>query len=178
MSTSNIYCQCRRTIYSLCTLLRSILIIYCSAPKYRIWHYNCRFTRCRVSSNTSYKFYDECCTEPENIYVVGEYPSNKIEKVLTCYPDVDKWTEFYLPEIVDIPETPFRKPDIESIVEIHSCIEIISQRVVKTPIVTGYTGTDGIFIPGEQIGNSECTHLTGRKLIIEGLLKQKMQYKP
>ncbi|MFR3499266.1 MAG: DUF3794 domain-containing protein, partial [Paraclostridium bifermentans] len=66
--------------------------------------------------------------------------------------------------------------DIEGIVEVHSCIEIISQRVIKTPVVTGYTGPNGVFVPGEDIPNSECTNLTGRKLIVEGLLKQKIIY--
>lgn len=32
------------------------------------------------------------------------------------------------------------------------------------------------YIQGENIPNSECTNLTGRKLIIEGLLKQKIIY--
>ncbi|WP_305305830.1 DUF3794 domain-containing protein [Romboutsia ilealis] len=62
------------------------------------------------------------------------------------------------------------------IVEVHSCVEIISQRVIKTPVVMGYTNTAGNFISGENIPNAECTNLTGRKLIIEGLLKQKVIY--
>ena len=128
---------------------------------------------CDYTGNTSYKFYDKCIIETEDINIVGEYPDNKIEKVLTCFTDTDKWTEFYLPEIVDIPIV---KPDIEGIVEIHSQIEIISQRVIKTPVVNGYAGSNGVYIQGENIPNSECTNLTGRKLIIEGLLKQKIIY--
>ena len=93
---------------------------------------------CDYTGNTSYKFYYKCIIESEDINIVGEYPDNKIEKVLTCFTDTDKWTEFYLPEIVDIPIV---KPDIEGIVEIHSQIEIISQRVIKTPVVNGDTGT-------------------------------------
>lgn len=125
------------------------------------------------TGNTNYKFYNKCCTENENINMVGQYPANKFNKVLSCFADTDKWTEFYLPEIIDIPD---QKPDIEGIVEVHSCIEIISQRVIKTPVVTGYTGPNGVFVPGEDIPNSECTNLTGRKLIVEGLLKQKIIY--
>lgn len=125
------------------------------------------------TGNTVYNFYNKCCVDNENIDMIGQYPSNKFERVLSCFADTDKWTEFYLPEIIDIPD---QKPDIEGIVEIHSCIEIISQRVIKTPVVNGYTGADGVFIPGEDIPNSECTNLTGRKLIVEGLLKQKIIY--
>ena len=128
---------------------------------------------CDYTGNTSYKFYDKCIIESEDINIVGEYPDNKIEKVLTCFTDTDKWTEFYLPEIVDIPIV---KPDIEGIVEIHSQIEIISQRVIKTPVVMGYTDDAGNSIAGEDIPNAECTNLTGRKLIIEGFLKQKVIY--
>ena len=128
---------------------------------------------CDYTGNTSYKFYYKCIIESEDINIVGEYPDNKIEKVLTCFTDTDKWTEFYLPEIVDIPIV---KQDIEGIVELNSQIEIISQRVIKTPVVNGYAGSNGVYIQGENIPNSECTNLTGRKLIIEGLLKQKIIY--
>ena len=128
---------------------------------------------CDYTGNTSYKFYDKCIIESEDINIVGEYPDNKIEKVLTCFTDTDKWTEFYLPEIVDIP---IQKPDMEGIVEVHSCVEIISQRVIKTPVVMGYTDDAGNSIAGEDIPNAECTNLTGRKLIIEVFLKQKVIY--
>lgn len=128
---------------------------------------------CDYTGNTGYRFYDKCCTESENINIVGEYPESKIEKILTCFTDIDKWTEFFLPEIVDIP---VQKPDIEGVVEIQSCVEIISQRVVKTPVVNGYTDINGVYRAGESIPNSECTNLTGRKLVIEGLLKQKVIY--
>ena len=94
---------------------------------------------CDYTGNTSYKFYNKCIIESEDINIVGEYPANKIEKALTC-------------------------------------LEIISQRVIKTPVVMGYTNTAGNFISGENIPNAECTNLTGRKLIIEGLLKQKVIY--
>lgn len=128
---------------------------------------------CDYTGNTIHNFYNKCCISTENINIVGGCPTNKIGRALSCAQDIDKWTEFYLPEIVDIP---VQKPDMEGIIEIHSCIEIISQRVIKTPVVNGYTGSDGNFIQGEDIPNAECTHLTGRKLVIEGLLKQKVIY--
>lgn len=128
---------------------------------------------CDYTGNTSYKFYDKCLINNDHVNALGQYPSNKIEKVLSCFADTDKWTEFFLPEIVDIP---VQKPDVEGVLEVHSCIDIISQKVIKTPIVNGYTASNGTFIPGEDIPNSECTNLTGRKLIIEGLLQQKIIY--
>ena len=128
---------------------------------------------CNYTSNTSYNFYGRCCSADDHISVTGVYDPNKIESVLECGTSSNKWVQFFIPEIVDIPE---QKPDIEAIVSIHSCIEIISQKVIRTPVVTGYTGSDGIFIPGQDINNSECTKLTGKKLIIEGILKQKVVY--
>lgn len=126
-------------------------------------------------NNSSNKNFSKCYRQDnaESINIVGVYPSNKIENVLNCYGNGDMWVEFFIPEIVEIPS---QKPDIETISEVHSCIEIISQRVIKTPTVAGYTPTNGNFISGEEIPSSECTHLTGRKLVIEGLLKQKIIY--
>lgn len=128
---------------------------------------------CDYTNNTEYTFYQNCCEQNHNLSVVGVYPEDKLERVLSCSPLSDKWVEFFVPEIVDIPE---QKPNIEDVVSIHSCIEIISQRVIKTPTVTGYTTATGQVIAGEDIPNSECTKLTGRKLIVEGLLKQKVIY--
>ncbi|MGL5692796.1 MAG: DUF3794 domain-containing protein, partial [Peptostreptococcaceae bacterium] len=58
-----------------------------------------------------------------------------------------------------------QKPDIETISSVYSCVDIISQRVVKTPVLANPTLT-----------NWEGTLLTGKKLIIEGILKQKVVY--
>lgn len=134
---------------------------------------NCNFT-----GNTVHNFYTNCCSTDSQISIVGTYPQNKIDRVLQCSTnsattDTDTWVQFFIPEIVDIPT---QKPDMESISSVHSCIEIISQRVIKTPTVTGYTPVGGTPILGENILNSECTRLTGRKLIIEGLIKQKIIY--
>lgn len=128
---------------------------------------------CNYTSGTSNLFYNKCCENDEHVDTVGVYPDNKIEKALSCSTDADKWVQFSVPEVVDIP---IQKPDIESVTAVHSTIEIISKKVVKTPVVTGYMMTDGTVVPGVDISNSECTHLTGRKLIIEGLIKQKIIY--
>lgn len=125
------------------------------------------------TSSTVYNFSNKCKIQVNNINTVGNYPQNKIQNALDCFQDNDKWTELFIPEIVDIP---VQKPNMEGLVEVHSCIEIISQRVVKTPIVTGYTSSTGAQIPGDEIANGECTNLTGRKLVVEGLLKQRVIY--
>ena len=122
---------------------------------------------------TTYNFYNKCCINDEHVNTMGAYPANKMASVLTSPVATNMWTEFFLPEIVDIPDV---KPNMEGIIEVRSCIEILSQRVVKTPSVIGYEEADGTFIPGNSIGNNECTNLTGRKLVIEGLLTQKIIY--
>lgn len=127
---------------------------------------------CDYTNNTNHTFYENCCNQSCNISTVGAFCQDKLEKVLQCNPKSDEWVEFYIPEIVDIPE---QKPDIEDIVSVSSCIELISQRVIKTPTVSDAV-QNGVLVPGEKIPNSECTNLTGRKLIIEGLLKQKVVY--
>lgn len=122
---------------------------------------------CNYTENTIYNFYNKCCINDDKINLLGKFPEDKIEKALSFLDDTNnKWTEFFIPEIVDIPN---QKPDIEGILEIHSCINILSQRVVKTPTV-------GVGLAGTKVSNAECTHLTGRKLVIEGLLKQKVVY--
>ena len=116
--------------------------------------------------NTVYNFYNKCAVCHDKINTLGVFPSNKIERALSSLDATNKWTEFFIPEIVDVP---VQKPDIEDVLEVHSGITIISQRVVKTPMVTNVTN-------GQNVSNSECTNLTGRKLVIEGLLTQKVIY--
>lgn len=128
---------------------------------------------CDYTNNTQYTFSNELCDLCENINYVGIYPENTLENALQCIPVTDKWVQLFVPKIVDIPS---QKPDMEGIVSVNSCVDIISQRVIKTPDVTGYTNDQGVFIPGEDIPNAECTKLTGKKLIIEGVIKQKVIY--
>lgn len=124
------------------------------------------------SGETEYDFYIQCDPNNNNVNKVGVFPQNKIEKVLQCNEN-KQWIQFFIPEIVDIP---CEKPDVEGVVSVHASVEIISQRVIKTPTVTGYTASTGEVILGESIPNAEGTKLTGRKLIVEGFLKQKIIY--
>jgi len=110
-----------------------------------------------------------------SINFAGISPQNKIERALNCSNNAlsNEWVQFFISEIVDIPAL---KPSIEGIVGVNSCVEIISQKVINTPTVTGFTRPGGIVVPGQDIPNSECTNLTGKKLIIEAVLKQKVIY--
>lgn len=128
---------------------------------------------CDYTNSTVYEFHDEISGQCDNINYVGIAPAGTLSSVLQCRPSSDQWVQFFVPKILDIPE---QKPDIEGIVTINSCVEIISQRVINTPVVTGYTKPDGTIVPGSSIPNSEGTYLTGKKLIVEGVLHQKVIY--
>lgn len=71
----------------------------------------------------------------------------------------NKWTEFFVPRILEIP---ISKPDICEIVSASANITVISQRVVKTPIAAQ--------------NNLEGLNITGRKLVVELILKEKILY--
>jgi hypothetical protein len=65
--------------------------------------------------------------------------------------------QFSVQENLSIPEV---KPDVEQIVSVFARVKINSTIVIKTPIATSFEG---------QI-------LTGFKLIVEGVLEQKIEY--
>lgn len=105
-----------------------------------------------------------CSTECLNnqIIVKGVCPKDKIEHFLndnikgkiTCN---DTWVELSIPEILEIP---CKKPDAEEILSVASKVEIISQKIIETPAGT----------------NKERFSITGKKLIVEGVLKQVIMY--
>lgn len=128
---------------------------------------------CDYTNTTNCGFHEEIDSQCSSINYVGSAPAGTLERALQCRPASDQWVQFFVPKILDIPP---QKPDMEGIVSVSSAVEILSQRVVNTPTVTGYTRPDGIFVPGQDIPNAECTHLTGKKLIIEGVIHQKVIY--
>lgn len=130
--------------------------------------YNCEYT-----NNTNYTFNDQLCDSFENINYVGISTGSSLENALQCRPAGNKWVQLFIPKIMDVPT---QKPSIEGIISVNSCAAIISQRVIKTPTVTGYTNSAGVLVPGNEISNAECTFLTGRKLIVEGIITQKVVY--
>lgn len=70
-----------------------------------------------------------------------------------------QWTQISIPEVLSIP---WQKPIVQSIEKIFINVSIFSKRIVNTP--TAVTE------------NAEGTRLTGKKLIVEGLLQQKIIY--
>lgn len=70
------------------------------------------------------------------------------------------WSQISIPEVLMIPR---EKPDIETIDKVFVKVKILSKRIVETP---DSNGSD----------NAEGTQLTGKKLIVEGVLKQKIVY--
>ncbi|HSQ87530.1 DUF3794 domain-containing protein, partial [Romboutsia sp.] len=55
---------------------------------------------------------------------------------------------------------PPQKPEAEDIIEITACVDITYTYLIKTPVVTSYEGQE----------------LTGWKLIVEGIIRQKVVY--
>lgn len=128
---------------------------------------------CDYTNSTVHAFHSEVCEQCDNINYVGVSQPSALERALRCGPVSEQWVQFFVPKILDIPE---QKPDMEGIVSVNSSVKIISQRVINTPVVSGYTRPDGTVVPGEDIPNGECTRLTGKKLIIEGVILQKIIY--
>ncbi|MDD4172051.1 MAG: DUF3794 domain-containing protein [Syntrophomonas sp.] len=71
------------------------------------------------------------------------------------------WTEIAIYELLNIPPS---KPDVESIEKVFINVKIISRRLIDTPSRT----TD--------LNNWEGTRLTGKKLILEGVISEKIVY--
>lgn len=83
-----------------------------------------------------------------------EYSNNNVD----CIPlDVDSFKQINVDNQVCIP---VQKPNIEQIVKVTSSAEITNTRVIKTPKGTSLEGVT----------------LTGHKLIVEGVITQKVQY--
>lgn len=82
--------------------------------------------------------------------------SNDVSEVIKDFP---YWIQMYIPETLKIPS---QKPDIETINSIDISVDIIKQQIIVTPIST--------------TENLEGKTLSGRKLIVEGVLCQKIEY--
>lgn len=104
------------------------------------------------------------CQEEEMFIVKGTCSQSKLESLLQ--PGDIRWTQIFVPEVLCVPE---QKPDVEELISVTSTVQIIAQRVVRTPVLT-----NGMII--YPIQNQEGAFLTGRKLVIEGVLRQKVVY--
>lgn len=83
-----------------------------------------------------------CCPQDTSV-VIAKYPY---------------WIQMYITETLCVPP---QKPDVEEINSVNIQVNILRQKVVKTPIADT---------------NLEGKKLTGRKLIVEGQLCQKVVY--
>ena len=102
------------------------------------------------------------CFGQQAVEIIGLCDPNKVSIGLNkC--DLGQWTQISIPEILRVPVA---KPDIEIINQVFVDVEIISAKVIKTP--AGECNT--------PVLNREGLRLTGRKLVIEGILKQKVVY--
>ncbi|WP_416176463.1 DUF3794 domain-containing protein [Clostridium sp.] len=101
---------------------------------------------------------NSCKMNNENVQIVGLCDTDSI--VFGGNANVDyTWTEISIPEVLTIP---CEKPDVEQIETVFVKVKIVSKRVVETPVA--------------DVENAEGTKLTGKKLIIEGNLIQKIVY--
>lgn len=97
-----------------------------------------------------------CKYSPDDVIeIIGLYD--------TCDIDVTSnrtWTEINIAEVFKLPP---EKPDIKSIEKIYYSVEIVSKRIINTPDSCGMENNEGLVI-------------TGKKLMIEGLLSEKIIY--
>lgn len=97
------------------------------------------------------------------IVIKGVCPKEQIEDMLSSGEKI--WTQIFIPEVLCVP---YQKPDIEQLLSVNSQVEIISQRVIKTPRLV--SNADAL------VPSIEGLYSTGRKLVIEGILRQKVIY--
>lgn len=99
------------------------------------------------------------CKCSENaVEIIGLCDPSKITFETSSNPTDRNWSEISIPEVLTLPH---QKPDIESVDKIYIQVKIISKRIIETPIGTR---------------NQEGTILTGKKLIVEGIICQKIVY--
>lgn len=102
-----------------------------------------------------------CCKalSAQPIEVIGLCDPKTIEFAPSGVEDRN-WTEISVAELLQIPPS---KPDIETIDKVFISVKIISKRFIDTP-------------DSEGRENAEGTLLTGKKLIIEGIVFKKIVY--
>ena len=114
----------------------------------------------KCSTNTN-----SCNNNCELVEILGLCNPSDVNQVINEYP---YWKQMYLTETLVVPE---EKPDIEVINSVDISVNIMRADVIRTPRT--YTTVDGEPVP---VPNLEGKILTGRKLIIEGVLCQQIEY--
>lgn len=108
----------------------------------------------------------ECKDRGQLLTINGICSPEKLEDFLDDG-RIRRWTELVVPEVLCIPSV---KPDIEQLISISAAVELICERVISTPFKT----TNSKLFP--PIFNQEGTAITGKKLVLEGVLSQKIVY--
>lgn len=106
---------------------------------------------CKSKSNSNSSLCDQ-----ELLEVTGLCTASDVTAVIKEYP---YWIQMYIPETLEIPP---QKPDIETVNSVNITVDIMRAEVIKTPVST--------------VENLEGKMVTGRKIIIEGTLCQKVTY--
>ena len=107
---------------------------------------NCNMANCRA----------------ELIDISGLCPAD-VTDVISKYP---YWLQMNVSETLEIPVL---KPDVEQINSVNISVDIFRADIIKVPV-------SPVDANGDYVSNLEGKVSTGRKLIIEGLLKQKIIY--
>lgn len=97
------------------------------------------------------------CTQDE-IEFKGVCPPERVAKMIPAYDKTKLWTQMFVPEILNIP---MQKPDICKILSVVTKLEILKVKVIATPIAAP---------------SNEGLKLTGKKLVVIGMLKQTIAY--
>lgn len=98
------------------------------------------------------------CSSCQNqlIDIYGLCDPSDVNAVISANP---YWIQMYIPETLQVPDL---KPDIETLNSVDISVGILRAQVIKTPV--------------SVIPNLEGKSLSGRKLIVEGQLCQKIGY--
>lgn len=106
--------------------------------------------------------FTSCSCTRQLIDVSGLCTPQDVTEVISVTP---YWMQMYIPECLTVPS---QKPDIEELTSLDISVDILRSEVIKTPI------------PADELGNIrpnlEGKILTGRKVIVEGQLCQKVEY--
>lgn len=105
------------------------------------------------------------CISNELIEIKGICNTKDVNSVIIEFP---YWKQMYISETLLIPA---QKPDVENIISVDISTSIINKHVITTPRT--YDDTLPVPVP---MPNLEGKVLTGRKLIIEGQICQKVVY--
>ncbi|WP_371364193.1 hypothetical protein SRRS_50150 [Sporomusa rhizae] len=124
------------------------------------------YVDCRVMGTFENPMRSDSKDRTQLLTINGICPREKLEDFLDDG-RIRRWTELVVPEVLCIPSY---KPDIEQIISISLVVEIICERVINTPFKTNNPRLS------PPIFNQEGTAITGKKLLVEGVLRQKIVY--